>query len=382
MESGTIRELLSLIGEIYDAAIDPTHWTYVLGRLASFLEVSRALLVLEDAVSPEQSFFYSSHDMTAIFERYVGGYMLINPARLAMVGRIKDGDTVLTTDYMTPAEYRETRFAKEFLSTFDTADIAVGVIEKTATRITILSAQRSLEQGFADEALREKLVVLIPHIQRAVRIAAILEHKTIAADNIYETLDLLQAAVILVNRQGTIVHANNEAARMLADQDVVSAPRGSLVLNDRDAAAVLSVALDLAARDEVPEGEGRHVPLAATSGQRFILTVMPLGSGRRQTVFSASSAIAAVCIKKAEFDVPSTLSILANQYDLTKRELAVLVASVDFGTVPQVAAVMGLSAETVKTHLKSIYQKTGARRQGDLVKLAAGIASPFAPSRT
>jgi DNA-binding CsgD family transcriptional regulator len=109
---------------------------------------------------------------------------------------------------------------------------------------------------------------------------------------------------------------------------------------------------------------------------------MPLGSGRRQTVFSASSAIAAVCIKKAEFDVPSTLSILANQYDLTKRELAVLVASVDFGTVPQVAAVMGLSAETVKTHLKSIYQKTGARRQGDLVKLAAGIASPFAPSRT
>jgi DNA-binding CsgD family transcriptional regulator len=58
-------------------------------------------------------------------------------------------------------------------------------------------------------------------------------------------------------------------------------------------------------------------------------------------------------------------------------ELRVLLAIVEVGGVPEVSETLGVGEGTVKTHLKRLYQKTGARRQADLVKLFAGYTSPL-----
>ena len=50
---------------------------------------------------------------------------------------------------------------------------------------------------------------------------------------------------------------------------------------------------------------------------------------------------------------------------------------VNVGGVPEVAPVLGVSETTVKTHLQHIFDKTGARRQADLVKLVAGYMGPL-----
>ena len=52
-------------------------------------------------------------------------------------------------------------------------------------------------------------------------------------------------------------------------------------------------------------------------------------------------------------------------------------AIVDIGGVPEVAPVLGVSEPTVKAHLRSIFDKTGARRQADLVKLVAAYVNPL-----
>ena len=54
-----------------------------------------------------------------------------------------------------------------------------------------------------------------------------------------------------------------------------------------------------------------------------------------------------------------------------------LLAVVDVGGGPEVAEALGVAESTVKTHLHRLYQKTGTRRQIDLVKLVAGFASPL-----
>jgi len=55
-----------------------------------------------------------------------------------------------------------------------------------------------------------------------------------------------------------------------------------------------------------------------------------------------------------------------------------LLAIVEVGAVPEVAAALGVAATTVKTHLGRLFAKTGATRQADLVKLVAGYATPLA----
>ena len=54
-----------------------------------------------------------------------------------------------------------------------------------------------------------------------------------------------------------------------------------------------------------------------------------------------------------------------------------LFAIVEVGGVPEVAEVLGVAPTTVRTHLGRVYEKTGAARQADLVKLVAGFVSPL-----
>ena len=44
---------------------------------------------------------------------------------------------------------------------------------------------------------------------------------------------------------------------------------------------------------------------------------------------------------------------------------------------PEVATALGIAETTVRTHLGRVFEKTGTRRQADLVKLAAGFACPL-----
>ena len=70
--------------------------------------------------------------------------------------------------------------------------------------------------------------------------------------------------------------------------------------------------------------------------------------------------------------------VIGETYKLTPAELRVLTAIVEIGGVPEVAAALGVAETTVKTHVARLFEKTGTRRQAELVKLVAGFAMPLA----
>ncbi|HKA74276.1 MAG TPA: helix-turn-helix transcriptional regulator [Xanthobacteraceae bacterium] len=67
--------------------------------------------------------------------------------------------------------------------------------------------------------------------------------------------------------------------------------------------------------------------------------------------------------------------LIAREFHLTPAEIRVLFAIVEVGNVPETAAVLGLSPQTVKTHLRSLFAKTATHRQAELVKFVAGYAN-------
>ncbi|MGA7485555.1 MAG: helix-turn-helix transcriptional regulator, partial [Xanthobacteraceae bacterium] len=82
-----------------------------------------------------------------------------------------------------------------------------------------------------------------------------------------------------------------------------------------------------------------------------------------------------VFVRKATLDTRSPLDLLARRYRLTPSELRVLSAVVDVGGTPEIAAALNIAENTVKTHLRRLFEKTGARRQAGLVKLVAGFST-------
>ena len=135
----------------------------------------------------------------------------------------------------------------------------------------------------------------------------------------------------------------------------------------------------VAEQGNAPHGvKGIALPLTAHDGERYVAHVLPLSSGARLGAGITYAAAAAVFVRKATLKVYSPAEVIGTMYKLTPTELRVLLAIVDVGGVPEVAAALGVAATTIKTHLGRLFAKTGVARQADLVKLVAGFSTPLA----
>jgi len=161
--------------------------------------------------------------------------------------------------------------------------------------------------------------------------------------------------------------------------DFLRTVRGRLVAGDASTNAAFRGILAAAdGGDDVVGVKGTALPLTAHDGERYVAHVLPLTAGARRQAGLAFNAVAALFVRRAALEAFAPPELIGRMYKLTPAELRVLLAIVDVGGVPEVAAALGVAVTTVKTHLNRLFEKTGVGRQADLVKLVAGFSTPLA----
>jgi DNA-binding CsgD family transcriptional regulator len=220
---------------------------------------------------------------------------------------------------------------------------------------------------------------VIPHVRRALLIGQTIHLKQAEAACFSGILDGLSVGMVLVDGNGCIVHANAAGSAILGAGDFLRAVGGRLAAGDAETNETLREVIAAAdAGDTVIGIKGIALPLTAQDGERYVAHVLPLTSTARRSAGLAYSAVAALFVRKVALEASSPTDMIGRIYKLTPTELRVLLAIVDIGGVPEVAAALGVAATTIKTHLGHLFEKTGAARQADLVKLVAGFSTPLA----
>jgi len=288
------------------------------------------------------------------------------------------GEVVSTTDLVPYSEFRETRFYKEWAQPQGLIDQLQANLDKSATSFVHLSFWRNSDNGMVDEAARERMRLIVPHLRRAVLVGNLIDYRTAEAATFGDALDGIGAGLFFVDASGRIVHANASGHALLADGKLLRVNAGRLAPNDVAAEQGLYEIFSMAESGDAALGtRGVAVPLIARDGEHYVAHVLPLTAGARRQAGAAYAAVAAVFVHKAALDMPSPQEVIAKLYKLTPTELRVLFAIVQVGGVPEVAEAMGISTSTVKTHLRRLFAKTGTDRQADLVKLVAAYANPL-----
>jgi DNA-binding CsgD family transcriptional regulator len=72
----------------------------------------------------------------------------------------------------------------------------------------------------------------------------------------------------------------------------------------------------------------------------------------------------------------SSAQAIAAMFGLSAAEVRTLNRVLAGDTLPQAANALGIAVTTVRTHLTHIFDKTGASRQADLIRLAAKFSPP------
>jgi DNA-binding CsgD family transcriptional regulator len=368
--------LLDLIGGIYDSALTPESWHAVLPRIGAFVGGSAGGLFGHHASRRSGSIYYQFGTDPGYRQLYLDKYLTIDP----MFGTyfvLDVGQVFSTSTIMSHAEFLQSRFYREWVRPQGWIDNIAVYLDRTAEGHSAFALFRTEREGVADEPARERMQLLVPHLRRAVLIGNLVELKTAQADSFADALDGLSAGVLFVDASGRITHANAAGRAMITDGDILRGSLGRLVATDPDADRSLrNIFLAAASGDAAVGTNGVAVPLVGRDGERYVAHVLPLSSGTRRGA-GIGYAAAAVFVQKARLAAHSPPAAMAKAYRLTPMEVRVLLAIVEVGGAPEVAETLGIGEGTAKTHLKRLYQKTGARRQADLVKLFAGYTSPL-----
>jgi DNA-binding CsgD family transcriptional regulator len=371
------QQVSSLIGEIYDAALDPDLWPGVLEKGCRFVGGVASNLYSEDSAAKTGNIHYTWGVDRHYGRLYYDKYIKFNPFTTAQL--FFDIEQIISVgDIMPYEEFRETLFYKEWAQPQGWVDAASAVLDKSATSYAAVSVIRHEGDGLVDDETRWRMSLLVPHVRRAVLIGKVIELHKAEASTLADTLDGLTAGMFLVDKTGRIVHANESGHVMIGEARFVRAAGGRLVATDGRANQSLQDIFAAAeCGDDAVGVKGISVPLPARAGQEHVAHVLPLTAGMRRRAGASYAAVAAVFVRKATLDVPSPLETVAKRHRLTPSELRVLLAIVEIGGVPEVANALGISETTVKTHLRHLFEKTSTTRQADLVKLVARFANPL-----
>jgi DNA-binding CsgD family transcriptional regulator len=372
------EQLSALIGSIYDTALQPEKWPNALAGINRYLNGKATLFGLHDAAARTADVFYSWGDDPKYTELYFAQYARLNPTVVPLSMHVKPGEVFSISTVVPYDEFCRTRMYLEWVEPQGYGDATHVLIEKSATSFAHLGTVHRPEDSPAGEEVRARMRLLAPHICRAVAISKILDfHKTEAA-TLSSAIDQIAAGIFLVRGAGEIAYANAAARTLLDEKSIVREIDGSLTVLDRSAEKAFREALSAAASGDGLGGQtGSTVALSARDGSRFVAHILSLAVGDRRQVGNRLDAAAAVFLHQAGMQTPTLFEAVAHHFKLSPSELRVLFAIVEVGGVPEVATVLGVSEETVRTHLKHLFAKTGTNRQANLVRLIAAYANPL-----
>ena len=373
------RELSDLIGDVYDAALNPALWTDVLCRLSSFVGGMGSSVYYKNAASKTGGILHAHGIEHRYRENYFSEYIKFDPTTTAVL-LSKVGETTSGYDFLPNGELVQTRFFQEWVRPQGMVDAATAVLDRSTATAALFTVFRHERDGIVDDETRRRMRLVVPHIQRAVLIGGLIDLKTMEAAAFADLPAAINASMFLVDGGARIVHANFAGHAMLDEADVLGAIGGRLAAIDPQGEQALNEVIAAAADGDTALGvKGISIPLTSHRGEPYVAHILPLTSGDRLQAGLRYAAVAAVFVCKAVAESPSLPEIVSKAYDLTVSELRVALAAVELGSISGVAVALGIPEAMVELHLERVFCKTGARDRTDLVKLVAGLAGALEP---
>lgn len=379
MQQASVEKFSDLIGNIYDCVIAPERWTEVLDQICTEFGFATGALSVASLSNMKAVVNAVSGSNLAQMAQNAIGY---GPDIIELWGgaeRIQQyplGEPIVQSQAVRQDIISGNRYYREWAlpkGLFDA--VAVGLVrDRTMVGNAIFSQHESA--GAIDDAQLSGLRLLAPHIRRAVTISNLFDMKAVEAATFAATVEALTVGVVLADEESKIIHSNAAATAMLAAGDPIVARHGRIAVQSPATTTALQSAVAQAATDEATLGQkGIGIPIPRPGGDPLVIHVLPL---RRSHMRSGLIQRAAAALFVASASGPPQLphDALVQLYDLTPAEIRIVELICEGQTRDTISATLGVSVSTVKSHLVHVFEKTGCRRQVDLVRLAKSLTFP------
>jgi DNA-binding CsgD family transcriptional regulator len=372
-------ELSGLIGRIYDSAVQPELWPQTLGAIKQSLNLAFLQVVSVDGLKLRQGQAVQTPAFRTLFEH---GW-LNEFAR--HFNEIPGGHDWIEAEIDTPIsqmqlvseqEFNQSEFYKQWIGPKGLRDSCTTPLVKRDHLICALTASGSASRDLFDDQDREAFRLLSPHIRRALMIGDMLDEGNFKLSLYRDLLDRISTGVMIVSHGAKLVYANGAADEILRSGQHIKLRGGQMESAYAPFAGGLRAALDRACSDDDSDigNYGNGIPLPSKTGSTAVCYVLPLGTSDHRR--SLGPGHAAVFVSAAGANLPPSLEILSALSGLTSREARIALMIADGSTPADAAETLGVTMNTMRTHLSRIFDKTGANSQPALVRFVSSLSMP------
>jgi DNA-binding CsgD family transcriptional regulator len=353
-----------LVGQIYDAGIEPGRWPEVLETLSDFLEGAATKLTFQNVKTLHSK--ANSVRMAPEADLIYAQYYYKTNVFLQRLAKVRAGTLIPVWELLPREVYLRSEFYNDFARPNDMCHpIGVVLVNDPGARVVFTCGSAKSAGEFEAEHL-DRLRRIGPHLVRAANVSLRLSRSEFTKNANVEALDRIAQGVLIVATDGEVLFANRAAESLLAEADGIKTEKSALGASTLADTAQLRRLIAAAAKQS--DGAGGVMALPRPPPRRPLSAlVAPLTV--QSTWLMTSRPAAIVFVADPESVLPMAQDQLRNLYRLTPSEAAVAMAIAD-GTGLQAAAdKLEISLTTARTHLQHVFEKTETRRQAELVRL-------------
>lgn len=365
----------SLVRAIHAAGADAAAWPQVLAQLRGHLDARVVTLGHHAFTTGSDAIFCESSD-SGTFSTDIAAFSARNPWFLSsddyVPGRVMTGE-----DLIGHTDLRRTDFYRRFLQPRGLLHLLCGVVDQRGQGVHCVSVYRAEDQAAFDAPQRAELARLLDHITLSLRSQWRWQEADGLAQSLLAMADQDTRPTLLVTADAEPLYRNPAADRLLeghlglrmdgarlvaasqADRRLLQDTIARLAQADPAQAMAPPAVLTLACAPPMPP----VVVVLRAAGQVFT----------RQAGVRQGLVMVAARGGHAGHD-PATC-MFARQYDLTAAQARVSALVFAGQSLSAVSRSLNLSENTVRSHMKQIFQKTDTHGQMELVHLHARVCT-------
>jgi len=354
---------------VFDAATDPQLWPKALAGLSATLAADFCALAEHDAAGASGRLLY----WTGLNSAAAEGYALAHgvPPGEAAAEEAAAGSVSIEEADAGNEESRRRRLPKGWREAHGVGPALRGIVDVAdgmVAQVLIMRAAGREAFGDDDAALLRRL---LPALQRSLRAGRALRKAEFFHQVAFDALDAVPLGVAFVDAAGEITAANRIARQIIESENV----RAYQETIRRSEATARTPRLRRAVADamtDLQDAGGEVLSAFAVprrAGLRPLTCLLAPVGASAEGVEVADRPQAMLFIGDPEKPMEFDQRRLRQLYGLSRAEARVVALLAQGYKLDATAENLGLVYETVRKHLKQVFDKTGCDRQAELVRL-------------
>jgi DNA-binding CsgD family transcriptional regulator len=356
-----VDAILELIDNIYEAGAHPEQWQRALLTLADRMgcidatmggqTAAQVPLLVTARTDPDNVRSYAEH------------YHTRNALQLA-VHAVPVGQAVLDSALLDIADFQRGAFFNEWCRPQGyLRGGALNLATSQGWRATLMVSGR---KEYDSEALGI-LSAMTPHLIRAFQLNQLLHETQAMGLGAFAALEYLDRGALLVGAGGKVRPANHLAEAILEGGDGLTLRDGQLTCADRAETATLHRLIAQCSRGIAVRDEGTMQVTRSEGRGPLTVQCLPFPASNWWPGFNQQLAM--IFVTDPDARMVQATERLRQRYGLTPAEARLAWEIVRGGGRKAAAQSRGISVATARSQLTSIFDKTGVRRQSELVRL-------------